>query len=328
MRLLRLIVLAMLLPLSALAQGAEGPAATRPADKLPFIKVDLAARRVAVECSAIACPNALEFLCVTEGTNEHESILRTKAKPSQIHLALLMLGLKAGEPVRFSEPANKWLPPQGMPLQISVEYEKGGKTVSMPAWKFFREMKDKKVMQPRTWIFVGSKVYNTGQYAADITGYVVSIVNFDLSLIDVPMLASSSNEQLEYEINPDTVPAEGTPVRMILEPVGMAAVAKLPATGGQGGNVPATQVTADLAKIDALRERWKTSVASHAQAVQDAAKEHYRVITELRAEQNRLLDEAERIGRVIDELEKQYQDMTVPRPAEQDAGPVGENPRP
>ena len=33
-----------------------------------------------------------------------------------------------------------------------------------------------------------------------------------------------------------------------------------------------------------------------------------------RREQQRLIDEADRIQRTIDELEKKYQDMTTPRP--------------
>jgi hypothetical protein len=198
-------------------------------------------------------------------------------------------------------------------VQISVEYKKNGELVSTPAWKLFRDLKTKKTMPPRTWIFVGSKVYNTGQYAADITGYVVSIVNFDLSLIDVPWLASSSNELLEYELDPQAAPDKGSPVTMILEPAGTAALAAAPATA------PADHVSVDQVKIDRLRDEWQHDVASHAKAVQDAASSHYRVINELRAEQNRLLDEAERVGRTIDQLEKQYQDITAPRPATQDS---------
>ena len=47
-----------------------------------------------------------------------------------------------------------------------------------------------------------------------------------------------------------------------------------------------------------------------------AARTHYQVISQLRAEQQRLIDEADRIQRLIDQLDKQYQDMTTPRPAE------------
>jgi len=56
----------------------------------------------------------------------------------------------------------------------------------MPAYKLMREIKTKKAMPPSTWIFAGSRLMPDGNYAADIDGYVVTIVNFDLTLIDVP----------------------------------------------------------------------------------------------------------------------------------------------
>src|SRR5262245_55478406 len=83
---------------------------------LPFITVDAKNKQIRVDCETIGCTNPLEFFCVVSGTSEHESILRTKAKPSNIHLALLMLGLQPGEPVKYSETAKKWFPPHGPPL--------------------------------------------------------------------------------------------------------------------------------------------------------------------------------------------------------------------
>src|SRR5262245_58549927 len=114
---------------------ADGPA-TQPAPqgKLPFISVDVKNKQIRVECESIGCTNPLEFFCVVSGTSEHESILRTKAKPSNVHLALLMLGLEPGEPVKYSEVAKKWFPPHGPPLNISCEFEKDGKTVKVPAY--------------------------------------------------------------------------------------------------------------------------------------------------------------------------------------------------
>jgi hypothetical protein len=55
-----------------------------------------------------------------------------------------------------------------------------------------------------------------GTYAADVTGQIISVVNFDYSLIDTPHIASSANETLEWEYNPDTVPPKGTKVTLIL----------------------------------------------------------------------------------------------------------------
>ena len=332
--------------LTALAQGADKPDASR----LPGVKVDVKAKQVRVECEAINANMPLEFFCVLSGTAEHESILRTDAKPSHIHLALLMLGMTPGEPVRYSDAAKKWIPPQGPPLHISCEWQtKDGKTVSQPAHRMMRNVKTKKAMPALTWVFCGSRMMDDGKYAADTTGYVVSVVNFDLTLIDIPDLASNSNESLEWEFNPDTCPEKGTKVWMVLEPAGkadgakeqkevkpqakaedqgwrrggyenVAALADKPAEAREGAKL--SEVKFDERRVKALRERWEKVVKPKNEALREAAQAHYEVINSLRAEQNRLIDEADRVQRVIDELTREYQDMTTPRP--EGGAPEGE----
>jgi chromosome segregation ATPase len=73
-------------------------------------------------------------------------------------------------------------------------------------------------------------------------------------------------------------------------------------------------VHVDQAKVDRLRQHWEQLVAPHRAALKEAAQAHYKVIADLRHEQQRLIDEADHIQRTIDELEKQYQDMTTPQP--------------
>jgi hypothetical protein len=89
-------------------------------------------------------------------------------------------------------------------------------------------------MGPMDWVFDGSRMLPDGRYAADLTGYVVSIVNFDLTMIDVPQLASNANETLEWEYNPDLVPPPGTPVTMTIEPAGGQATTQ-PSQGRPAG---------------------------------------------------------------------------------------------
>jgi len=74
-------------------------------------------------------------------------------------------------------------------------------------------------------------------------------------------------------------------------------------------------VKIDEQKIKALKQRWEQIVAPKNKALREAAQAHYEVINALRKEQNRLIDEADRVQRVIEELQKDYQDMTTPRPA-------------
>jgi hypothetical protein len=394
------LTLAILLGFWAGACGANQPPATMPAaddaaaareGKLPHVQVDLKKRQVRVECQMLGIDAPLEFLCVLNGTNEHESVLRSPARPSHIHLGLVMLGLDPGEPVHFSEAAKKWFPPSGPPLNISVEFtDKAGKPQSMPASRLMRSIHDKKSQPPHTWIFAGSKVMPDGNYAADVTGYTVSVVNFELSLIDIPDLASNANETLEWEIDKSVAPPSGSPVTMVIEPVAAPATRPAPAaTESSSIDIPTIKIsdngalmlgnralsmdelkqnlqrrrserplTVRLAAqkpdeplvrnlqdelkrmdiqyemvppndwpadarsngprsqidIDQLRARWQQAVAPHRNEMREAAQAHYDVILQLRREQQKLVDQADQIQRLIDDLERQYQQMTTPQP--------------
>jgi hypothetical protein len=312
------IMLSILISTSLLAQAPD----SQPVGKLPYIEVDAKNKRVRVECEALHVVAPLEFFCCVNGTNEHESVLRSKVKPSHLHLAMLMIGLEPGKPASYSEAARKWTPPHGPPINITCEFEKDGKTQRVPAYRLVRDIKTRKEMSPLTWIFVGSKTMEDGVYAADATGYLVSIVNFDLTVIDVPQVASSANETLEWEINPDLMPEKGAKVTMIIEPAGTTTA---PTTMSTDASIPPVHSSAastsqispvhvDQQKVDSLKERWMHDVAPREQALREAAQAHYEVVNSLRREQQRLIDEADRIQRTIDELEKQYQQMTTPRP--------------
>src|SRR5258708_28696697 len=150
----RAILLSMVLSLFCGAWAAEAPAAA-PAQnvgRLPHVEFDAVKKQVRVECEMLAVDAPLEFFCCVKGTNDYEAMVRSEVKPSDLHLALLAVGLKPGQPLQYSESTKKWIPPQGPPLQMSMEYEKDGKTVRTPAWKWMRDVKTKKVAPPFTWV--------------------------------------------------------------------------------------------------------------------------------------------------------------------------------
>src|SRR5688572_6131136 len=106
------------------------PPATRPAEgKLPHLQVNRAKQQIRVECEAINADEKLEFLVCAAGTKEYESVLRSRARPSHLHFALLMLGLEPGQPVKFNQAANAWIPPRGPALKLSCEFVRDGKTI-------------------------------------------------------------------------------------------------------------------------------------------------------------------------------------------------------
>jgi hypothetical protein len=332
-----LVVLVSVVASAPAAEDAKSAPTTAPAagkvGKLPFLTFDTRTKQVRIECETLGVEAPLEFFAVVNNGPEHETVVRSKVKPSDLHTALLALGLKPGAPVSYSKAADKWLPPHGPPLHIYMEYLKEGKLVSEPASRWMRDIKTKKLMPRTTWIFAGSRVMPDGNYAADSTGYLISVVNFDMTVIDIPDLASANNETLEWERNPDTVPKAGTKVTMVIEPAGKEATtgattqpAEQPKPGGDanapdprrssvdtGGGV--SDVKLDEALLARATQKWDAVVAPKAAALREAAQAHYDTINSLRREQQRLIDEADRIQRAIDALEKRYQDMTTPSPA-------------
>src|SRR5437868_5097962 len=149
--------------------------ATRPAEgKLPHLQVDVPKHQIRVECEAVNPEEKLEFLCCSSGTKEYESVLRSRARPSHLHFALLMLGLEPGQPVKFNRAENKWTPPRGPALKVSCEFVRDGKTVTLPAARLMRSVKDKTEMPDVQWVFVGAATLDDGEYSADVTGYLIT----------------------------------------------------------------------------------------------------------------------------------------------------------
>lgn len=333
----RLLPVPLLVLLAASVALAQDAPATRPAG-FEHVSIDRATNRVTVDAEIIDVRMPLEFLCVVAGTSEHEAVLRTRARPSDVHAALLVLGLAPGSPASFSPAADRWMPPTGPALRLSVEFDRDGGAVSLPAYRLMRDAESKRPMPPTTWVFSGGRVLTDGEYAgtygADLTGYVVSVVNFEYAPIDIAEVASSDNETLEWELDPATAPPPGTPVRLVIEPVGgdparEGAAATRPDTpppndniaplqdavdSGANGEDDTTPLVADDARLAALRAEWERAVKPQAGALQRAAQTHYEVIRRLRREQQRLIGEADKIQRLVDELESDYQDLTTPRP--------------
>src|SRR3954462_10252296 len=104
------LLLAVVLSIAGTLKAQDGAAGV---GKFPHVSVDVKAKQVRVECEALDVEAPLEFFCCVKGTQEHEAVLRTEAKPSDIHTGLLMLGMKAGEPVKYVEAERKWTPPRG-----------------------------------------------------------------------------------------------------------------------------------------------------------------------------------------------------------------------
>jgi hypothetical protein len=178
-------------------------------------------RRVHVLATVCLREGLLEQLLTRKHTKEHEAILSADIDARQIHAALLAAGAEAGSPVRFRP---EFKPPTGTKIKVTLQYKKDGKTLTVPAREWIRNARTKKPLQ-YDWVFAGSEfipnpVDPKGQdfYLAN-EGDVICVSNFESALLDLPIESSKDNDDLTFEANTARIPALGTPVTIILEPI-------------------------------------------------------------------------------------------------------------
>ncbi|HEV8062899.1 MAG TPA: YdjY domain-containing protein [Gemmataceae bacterium] len=203
------------------AKGPAGDSHLVPVGKNVWFENRDGHRRVLVDAYVCLRVGQLEeFLC-RRYTKEHESILAADIDARDLHQALVLTGAEPGGPAEF-DPVYK--PAHGSRIKVSVEYQKEGKTITLPAQEWIRDIEKKKPMAV-DWVFAGSKLVpnplepdKPPTYLAN-SGDVISISNFDCSLLDLPIRSTAENANLNYEAFTESIPALETKVRVILEPV-------------------------------------------------------------------------------------------------------------
>jgi biopolymer transport protein ExbD len=158
----------------------------------------------------------LELFACTDG-KEHESVVWVDARPKDIHAALLLLGLKRGRPATWDENGNM-SPPTGDLVDVSVQYQEGGRTIRRAAHEWIVESKTSRPSPPLQWVFCGSKVLEDGTYLGDLDGNVIAITNFDSAVLDLPAAHSNLNSLLWASADPKRTPPLNTLVAVVIAP--------------------------------------------------------------------------------------------------------------
>lgn len=207
-------------PASAAAPVAAGPPASAAAEpRIGLVRLDPARRQVSFEAEVCLREGMLEFLICAWDTKKHESILHTKARASHLHAALLLLGLSAGKPARWSgeDEDARFLPPAGAGLEIALLWkDKDGKLKRAEAFEWIRGAQGRKFTPPKEWVFVGSDILPDGRYWGELEGEVVSVSNFASAVIDVPFESSNKDAMRDMCANTAAIPPVGTKVDVIV----------------------------------------------------------------------------------------------------------------
>ena len=158
---------------------------------------------------------AIEYLITMPRGKSYESCFETgPLDPLKLHEALQKIGLKPGHS------ANEAKTAEGDKLKISVEWKDGDKTRTEPIESFVIDEETKKPMEKVKWIYAGSKE----GYVPEIDATALMVVSSKniLGLYQgdpTPLIANPEPIIVghRYKANKESLPKEGTPVRIIIE---------------------------------------------------------------------------------------------------------------
>jgi len=154
-----------------------------------------------------------------DGKKAHETVVTFTARPSEIHAALVGMGLTPGKPARGEDESAS-----GPELKVSLEVAgPGGKPKLVPIEKTLIDKRTGKPLPALKWRFTGSALKEAAPgkservYAADASGTLIAIFPVTDETVVQTNLTMEEESLLALETNKKLLPAEGSPVKLIIE---------------------------------------------------------------------------------------------------------------
>lgn len=184
-------------------------------------------REVRVPCSVNMDEGTIEYALVSETGKTHESLLKTKAKPFDLQVSLLLCRYEphAGEIIKtlfkpgpeLNAMAAKPMAKKGANrLVLKLEWkDKDGKAQSAALGDWIHDVSTKKALDIPYWIFSGSDL-GDGIFSAELDGSFIS-VHFDLvGMIGCP--ANLIGNDQNWDAHTKVIPPVDTPVTLVITP--------------------------------------------------------------------------------------------------------------
>lgn len=208
--------------------ATPGPSGMR--EVFPGVRVDLDAGVVEfdgvvpMDCHHPDTPHIyLEVVVCIPDTREHESLVMTRAVPSHVHAALLMLGAQPGAPGEWRWEGGRavYEPPIGDEVHVSFRTRRDGKTVEHSAHEWIIDVNTGAHPPARPWVFAGSRfIVRQGfrGYDADRAGNLVGLATFGNETVAWSEVFSpeSAIDEPVWIANTALVPRFGEPVTVVL----------------------------------------------------------------------------------------------------------------
>jgi hypothetical protein len=199
--------------------------------RIGIVQLDQTARAIRFPAIVNMTAGLVEYAVVTSTGKCHEAVFSTKAMPRDIHLAMLLLGVK---PAACVENPNKGLSiPAEASVRVTAEWETNGPLASrlLNSLVAIADQSPTEVttatLPDQPWLYNGSR-FNGAGFAATMEGSIISLINDDTALIN-----STGSDRTNDDIhvpNAKLLPAVGMPVTIVIS---------LPPNGSSPGAPPA-----------------------------------------------------------------------------------------
>jgi hypothetical protein len=197
------------------------------------VRLDKANHRITFPGTLNQREGLIEYLLVNGKGKVHESLLATSVQPHDIHLAMLLIGLKDGTGAN----AGAIVPPsaidsdylhsapklQGASVQLSVAWTLAGKRTEVPAENLILNLQTGHPMTSGSWTYNGSLVQD-GVFLADEESSIVAVITDPTALVNNPRPGYDNDEI--WQVRTDQVPPRDTPVEISITLTEPAAGAK------------------------------------------------------------------------------------------------------
>jgi hypothetical protein len=157
-----------------------------------LVRLDKNSRTVTFPVMLNLRDETVEYAVVHKTGKTHESIFSTEARPQDIHVAMLLLGVKAVMTNAFG--ADGKALPAGEKVFVEVSWTNGGTRVTCALEDLVLNRETKKSLGRGEWIYNGSN-FSEGAFTAERDGSIISIHIDPNALINNPR-AGRENDDL------------------------------------------------------------------------------------------------------------------------------------
>ncbi len=175
------------------------------------VRLDSATKTVVATGWVNQTEGPIEVLACGVQGKVHESVFVLAVNPLDLQAALLLAGLKRGEPM----PELGVGPPKGDPVDLVVEWTANGESRSARAESFVWNLEANAVLPETPWTFTGS-VVKDGHFKALAEESLVVTYWDPFAIVNLPLPCGSNDEILV--VNTNAVPPYETPIALRFTP--------------------------------------------------------------------------------------------------------------